>query len=395
MRSWSKTQKVPTLLFNWPAKSQILHNPHGQVLIIGPWNYPLQLLLAPLAGAIAAGNCVVLKPSELVPITGQLIKVLIHRYFPKEHITTILADAKGSEKLLEHDFDYIFFTGSRETGEKVYKAAASKMIPLTLELGGKNPCFVDKGINLDIAAQRIVWGKFFNAGQTCIAPDYLVVDKSIKSDLVERIKKILISFYGENPKISKDYGRIKVPAHFNYLVNILENSRILFGGDTISSEGYIAPTIIEVQSWNDQAMKREIFGPLLPVIEVEDIDESVETVSGRDNPLAVYVFSKNSKLTNKIISTIKCGSVCINGTFSQLISHSLPFGGAGKSGFGRYRGKYSFETFSNKISVMNRSIIIDIKAAYPPYKISLDILRRISRIFFSYFFLFYYVGLWG
>jgi aldehyde dehydrogenase (NAD+) len=366
LKSWAKPLKVRSPIFFPLSKSFVLYEPYGIVFIIAPWNYPFQLIITPLIGAIAAGNCAVLKPSELSPSTAQVIQDMIEEHFREDYISVIQGDAEVAQKLLEQRFDYIFYTGSGFVGKIVMRAAAEHLTPLTLELGGKNPCIVDNDIDLEKTARRITWGKLVNTGQTCVAPDYLLVHNEVKENLVGRIKENVFEFYGDDIKRSIDYGRIINERHFNRLSEYLEEGDIIFGGDTDPSELYIAPTLIENVPIDAKVMQEEIFGPILPIIEYSNITETIAFVNKRPKPLALYIFSNNRNIQRRVLKETSSGGACINDVVIHVTSLNLPFGGVGRSGFGRYHGKASFELFSNKRSVMKQTALFDLKTRFPP-----------------------------
>jgi len=380
IKTWSKPKKSSTIWQMLPASAKIYPEPLGIVLIIGAWNYPFQLVIAPLIGAIAAGNCAILKPSEIASHTSKLIAEIFNKYFEKSYLAVIEGGAETSKLLLTEKFDHIFFTGSVAVGKIVMEAAAKQLTPVTLELGGKSPCIVDTEIDIKVAARRITWGKFFNAGQTCLAPDYLLVDKKIKNNLLDEIKKCLQEFYGENPEKSSDYARIINQKQFDRLVNNLKdlkNGKIIIGGETISEERYIAPTLIGSVFWEDPVMQEEIFGPILPVIEFTDIAEVINIINSQPKPLALYLFSQNKNLQKQILQETSFGGGCINHTLIHYTAPSLPFGGVGNSGIGSYHGKAGFDTFSHYKSVVTKPFLLDVKLLYPPYKNKLPLLKRI------------------
>jgi len=377
LKSWIVPENVPTPLFHQPAKSIIYSEPLGQALIIAPWNYPFQLLISPLVAAIAAGNTVLLKPSEISVNTSAMIAKLIPQYFNEEYIAVVEGGVKETEELLDLKWDAIFYTGSTKVGKIIMSAAAKNLTPVTLELGGKSPCIVDKNINLKQTARKIIWGKFLNAGQTCIAPDYILVDKMIKDKLVNTLIEIIKEFYGENPQNSKDYARIINETHFNRLTSYLKDTEIVYGGNFDVSQKYISPTIILNPNLDSDLMNDEIFGPILPIIEYQSIDEAISFINKRPKPLALYVFSKNSKFNNEIIDKTSSGGVCVNDTLSHITTSSLPFGGVGDSGMGQYHAKAGFDNFSHKKSVLKKSQLIDYKLRYPPYLKLTPFLKKI------------------
>lgn len=377
LKNWTKPQKTAVPVEFFPYSAKIHPEPLGVVLIIGAWNYPFQLIIAPLIGAIAAGNCAIIKPSELAPQTSHLIAEIIAKYFDSRYLTVIEGGIETNQNLLAQKFDHIFFTGGTSVGKIVMAAAAKNLTPVTLELGGKSPCIVDTEINLEHTSKRIIWGKFINVGQTCIAPDYLLVNKQIKDKLLENFKKYLREFYGENPAQSSDYARIISQKHFERLVQLLQNGQIVIGGETNPEDCYIAPTVIEHVSLTDPVMAEEIFGPILPIIEYDDITEAIALINSRPKPLALYLFSQNKTLQQQVLQQTSSGGVCINDTVMQFGLPSLPFGGVGDSGIGRYHGKASFDTFSHYKSVLHNSFLLDINWRYAPYKGKLSLLKRL------------------
>jgi aldehyde dehydrogenase (NAD+) len=379
IHSWAKPKKaeVPLDFFSYSAK--IYPEPLGVVLVIGAWNYPFSLIISPLIGAIAAGNCSIINPSEMASQTSHLLAEIIGKYFEPEYIAVVEGGVDVSQKLLAQKFDHIFFTGGTAIGKIVMEAAAKHLTPVTLELGGKSPCIVDANINIEHTARRITWGKFLNAGQTCIAPDYLLVDKKIKQDLLNGLKKCIKEFYGDNPANSPDYARIISHKHCERLSNLLNDGEIVIGGETKLEERYIAPTIIDQVSLTDSIMQEEIFGPILPVIEYTDIAEAIALINSKPKPLALYLFTHNNDLQQRVLQETSSGGVCINDTMMHIAIPSLPFGGVGDSGTGNYHGKASFDTFSHYKSVMRNSFWLDLKWRYAPYKEKLSFLKRMMK----------------
>jgi aldehyde dehydrogenase (NAD+) len=375
IKSWVKPQKVPAPIDQFPAAAQIYPEPLGVVLIVGPWNYPFQLMISPLVGAIAAGNCAVLKPSEIAANTSRAVTDLIQKTFDPAYIAVVEGGVETSQQLLAEKFDRIFFTGGTKVGKIVMEAAAKNLTPVTLELGGKSPCIVEADINLEHAARRIVWGKFLNAGQTCIAPDYLLAHRSVKKDLLEGIKACIREFYGDDPAKSPDYGRIINARQFDRLAGLLGEGTVIAGGQTNRDELYIAPTVIDGASWDAPVMEDEIFGPILPVFEYTDLTEAIAKVNERPKPLALYLFSKDKQKQERVLRETSSGGVCINDTVMQVAVTELPFGGVGNSGIGSYHGKASFDTFSHYKSVLRKSFLLDLKWRYAPYQGKLDFLK--------------------
>ncbi|SHH44891.1 aldehyde dehydrogenase (NAD+) [Caloranaerobacter azorensis DSM 13643] len=379
LRYWTKPKRVKTPITQFISKSYIYSEPYGVTLIIAPWNYPFQLVMAPLIGSISAGNCSIIKPSEYSPNTSKIISKIISDNFEEEFIAVIEGGIEVNKALLEEKFDYIFFTGSVNVGKIVMEAASKHLTPITLELGGKSPCIVDEDADVELAAKRIVWGKFLNAGQTCVAPDYLYLHKNIKDDFIKNAIKFIKEFFGENPLKSEDYPRIVNIKHFNRLKNLLKDGDVLYGGDFNEEKLYIAPTIIDNITWEDSIMQEEIFGPILPILMFEKLDEVIKIVNIRPKPLALYYFSNNKEKQERVIREISFGGGCINDTIVHLATPYLPFGGVGNSGMGNYHGKASFDTFSHKKSVLKKSNLIDISLRYPPYKNKINLLKKILK----------------
>lgn len=379
LKSWAKPKKASVPLSALFAKAKVIYEPLGVVLIIGPWNYPFSLIIKPLIGAIAAGNCIIIKPSEVANHTSNLVAKLMSQYFDPDYIVTVEGGKEVTQELLAEKLDYIFFTGGTQIGKIIMQAAAQHLTPVTLELGGKSPCIVDSETHLDYTARRITWGKFLNTGQTCIAPDYLLVNSKIKDDLVAGIKQYIQEFYGDNPASSPDYGRIISPRHFERLSKLLNTGEIVAGGETDPSQCYIAPTVITGVSWEDEVMQEEIFGPILPILEYSNLEEAIAAINDRPKPLALYLFSTNKRTQEYVLKATSSGGVCLNDTIMHLSSHELPFGGVGDSGMGRYNGKASFDTFSNQKSVFNQSFLFDLKFKYPPYEGKLKLVNLILK----------------
>jgi acyl-CoA reductase-like NAD-dependent aldehyde dehydrogenase len=381
LKSWAKPKMVFPNLINFPSLDYIYKEPYGKVLIIAPWNYPFQLALSPLIGAIAAGNTAVLKPSEHTPHTAQIIKEIINQVFDKDQVDVQLGDATVSQHLLKQRWDYIFFTGSVSVGKIVAKAAAENLTPVTLELGGKNPCIVDASANLQLAARRIVWGKFTNAGQTCIAPDYLLVEKSVKNTFFDFLKIELFNAYGLNPEASPDYARLVNKTHFERMQRLLKDNLVLVGGDSNAADLYFAPTIINEPKRESELMQDEIFGPILPLISYETETDLEQIINSYEKPLALYVFSAKIKFAKHIIQKFSFGGGCINDTMVHFLNNKLPFGGVGNSGIGAYHGKGSFDTFSHKKAIVRKANWLDIPLRYAPYKEKVTLVKRIIEWF--------------
>ncbi|WP_019501767.1 aldehyde dehydrogenase [Pseudanabaena sp. PCC 6802] len=380
LKSWVRPQKVAASWTQLPATSYIYPEPLGVVLIIGPWNYPLQLTLSPLVNAIAAGNCAIVKPSEIAPHASQSIAAIISKHFHPGFISVVEGGIETSQSLLAEKFDRIFFTGSAAIGRLVLAAAAQHLTPVTLELGGKSPCLVDLDCDLKLAAKRITWGKFINAGQTCIAPDYLLIPHAIKSELLKHIGEAVREFYGDDPQTSPDYARIVNDKQFARLTTLIDDckatSEIIFGGTSDPAQRYIAPTVIDRVSPRSKIMADEIFGPLLPVLEYEDLDEAIALINSQPKPLAFYFFSNNRDNQERVLREISFGGGCINDTISHIIYPALPFGGVGNSGMGQYHGKAGFDTFSHYKSVIKKSRFFDLPLRYPPYKDKINLVKQ-------------------
>ncbi|WP_009633558.1 aldehyde dehydrogenase [Synechocystis sp. PCC 7509] len=376
IKSWTQPKKVKLSLEQFPGYGSIHAEPLGVVLIIGAWNYPLQLIISPLVGAIAAGNCVTLKPSENAPYTSHVLAKIIGQYFDESYLALVEGDKQISQQLLEEKWDRIFFTGSTAIGKIVMAAAAKNLTPVTLELGGKSPCIVDTDIDIEVTARRIVWGKFLNAGQTCIAPDYLLVNQAIKQELLVAIAKYIKEFFGDNPETSPDYARIIDDKQFTRLTNLLKGE-IVMGGETNAAERYIAPTVIDNVSLDDPVMQTEIFGAILPIIAYDNLASAIAIINNQPKPLAIYIFSRNKTLQQQVCNQTSSGGICINDTLMQFGVSTLPFGGVGDSGIGSYHGKASFDTFSHHKSILNKSFRLDFKLRYPPYQGKLALLKKI------------------
>ena len=379
LESWMEPQPVSTPLTLFPATSSVRPEPWGVTLIIAPWNYPFQLVMTPLVGALAAGNCALLKPSEWAPSTSALLAKMVPQYFPKELVSTVTGGAEAAEALVHQPFDYIFFTGGRGIGRKVAHAAAERLSPYTLELGGKSPAIVDEDVDLAVAARRITWGKFLNAGQTCIAPDYVLVPVRLEETFVDLVKENLRRFFGDEPKTSPDYARIINERHFDRLVSYLGEGHVAAGGDTDRAERYIAPTVLVGVPPEARVMEEEIFGPILPVLHYDRFDDAIEIVSRHPNPLALYLFTKNREREEKVLTEVPFGGGAVNDTLIQFSNPELPFGGRGTSGIGRYHGRYSFETFSHRKAIVEGRTWFDPPLRYPPYRGKLRWLKGLLR----------------
>lgn len=365
LHRFMKPQRVKTPLAHFPSSGKIYREPYGQVLIMAPWNYPFQLSMLPLAGAIASGNCAVIKPSDYASATAAVIKTVIEEIFPEEYVYTVQGGREVNQELLDMPFDYIFFTGGVETGRYVMEKAAKHLTPITLELGGKSPCIVDETADISISARRIAWGKFLNAGQTCVAPDYLLIHESVKDDLIEKLKKSIEAFYGKTPHKNEVYPKIINEKHFDRLKRLMKSEDIIWGGEINSETMQIAPTLIDAV-WDSEIMADEIFGPLLPVITFRNITEAAEEIRKRPKPLALYIFTSSKERQAYVVKNISYGGGCINDTVVHLASCSMPFGGVGASGMGNYHGNESFITFSHSKSVLEKKRWPDLPVRYPP-----------------------------
>jgi len=355
LAEWAAPKEVETPSTHAGAKSYIYQDPYGLALVIAPWNYPFQLAVSPVVGAIAAGNCVVLKPSELTPHTSSLLAKMFNENFPEEYLTVVEGEVETSTALLKENFDYIFFTGSTMVGKIVAEAAAKHLTPVTLELGGKSPTIVHEDANIEEAAKRIARGKFANAGQTCVAPDYILVQRNVKDELLANLKQVVTNTYGEDVSQNLDFPHVVSEKHFDRLNSFLTNGDIVFGGKTDRSRLFIEPTVLDNISWEDNVMQDEIFGPILPVIVYDEISEVIEAIVKRPKPLALYLFSEDEAVQDHILNSVSFGGGSINDTINHMTSHYLPFGGVGDSGMGAYHGKASFDTFSHAKSILKRS----------------------------------------
>ena len=375
LKKWMKPKRVSTPLTNFPASSFLYHEPLGKVLIISPWNYPFQLTLAPLIGALSSGNRVVLKPSEISEHTALVLEKLINTTFEPDVAKVFTGGTDVAKSLLKLPFDHIFFTGSPRVGKIVMQEAAKNMTPVTLELGGKSPCIVDEHTDLSLAARRIVWGKLLNAGQTCIAPDYLMVHKSVKEPFLLLLKKAIVRAYGDDPFQSADFPRIISIANMERLKALIANTSVYYGGNYRMADRYFAPTILDNVTFDMPVMQQEIFGPIFPVLAFDNYRQMIETINNRPKPLALYLFTKNKKLQKEMIGQVPAGGVCINDTVMHIASSKLPFGGVGNSGTGKYHGRYSFETFSNAKAVVKKANWLDVPVRYAPFGNKLKIIK--------------------
>ncbi|MEY8348377.1 aldehyde dehydrogenase [Bacillus cereus] len=379
LSAWSKPKRVRTALTHFGSKGKVVPEPYGVTLVMAPWNYPFQLAIAPLVGAIAAGNTVVLKPSELTPNVSRILADMLRELFPAELVAVIEGGIDESTALLQEPFDYIFFTGSVGVGKIVMEAASKSLTPLTLELGGKSPCIVHSDAKLEIAARRIVWGKFLNAGQTCVAPDYIYVHTSIKEQFIEALRTEIKNQYGEKPLQNENYVRIVSKRHFERLCSFLQDGKVEIGGKYNEETLHIEPSVVTNITWQDSIMADEIFGPILPIMEYERIDDIVEMIQRQPKSLALYVFSESKEIQKQITSNISYGGGCINDVVYHLATPYLPFGGVGSSGLGSYHGKQSFRTFSHHKSILSQSTVFDMKIRYSSTKSALKFIRKLLK----------------
>jgi aldehyde dehydrogenase (NAD+) len=368
LKKWAKPRKVKSTIAQVGSKSYIYPEPYGVALIIAPWNYPFQLAIAPLIGAIAAGNCAILKPSELTPRTSALLSKLISEHFPEEYIAVVEGGVETSTALLNEKVDYIFFTGSVPVGKIIMEAASKNLTPVTLELGGKSPCIVHEDANIKLAAKRIAWGKYMNAGQTCVAPDYIYAHSSIKEQFLKELKHSIQELYSGDPIAAGNFTKIVSEKHFNRLTKFLSNGTAVQGGRHDLSTLTIEPTVLINITWEDEVMEDEIFGPILPVLEYEDLSNMISEINARPKPLALYIFSESDAIQNEILNHISFGGGCINDTVYHLSSPYLPFGGVGESGIGAYHGKGSFDVFSHEKSILKQTTKFDLPFRYPTTK---------------------------
>ncbi|MDQ0268290.1 aldehyde dehydrogenase [Cytobacillus purgationiresistens] len=375
INKWAKPRRVKSSVPTLGSKSFIYPEPYGVSLIIAPWNYPFQLAIAPLIGSMAAGNTAIMKPSELTPNTSELIAKLIKSYFSEEYISVVEGGVETSEALLAEKWDHIFFTGSVPVGRKIMQAAADKLTPVTLELGGKSPAIIHEDAHLTHAAKRLVWGKFLNAGQTCVAPDYAYIHSSVKEKFIKEAKKAIEDLFTSDPIASGNFTKIVSEKHFNRLISFLDNGDLAFGGTIDVEKLMIEPTILHEVTWNDPIMEDEIFGPILPIMEYKDLDEIIFKINERPKPLALYLFTESEKVQKEVLTHISFGGGCINDTVLHLSSPHLPFGGVGESGMGAYHGKGSFDVFSHEKSMLKQSTKFDLPFRYP----SQNALKTIKR----------------
>ncbi|MGN7477130.1 aldehyde dehydrogenase [Solibacillus silvestris] len=381
INSWMEPQLVKTPLHFQPAKSYIVREPYGVTLIIGPFNYPFQLIMEPLIGAIIGGNTAIVKPSESALHTAQIVKKIVEETFPTNYVRVVEGEKEEVTALIHAPFDYIFFTGSVAVGKVIAKAAAERLTPIALELGGKSPAIIDQTANLDVAAKRIAWGKFNNTGQTCVAPDYVLVHTAVAKKFTRLLKKTIREFFGDDPQQSPDYGRIINARQFDRLQNILDKERdtVTFGGRTEREDLYMEPTILEHITWDHPSMEDELFGPILPIMTYEQLPRAIHEIRQLPKPLSAYLFSENEKAVSYFLQELPFGGGCINDVITHVGNSHLPFGGVGPSGVKAYHGKASFENFTHPKSIMQRSNKLANSLLYPPYKQKVKLVRTIMK----------------
>lgn len=365
--SYAKTKRPPTPITHFPSRSRIYHDPYGVVLIVSPWNYPFHLSIMPLIGAIAGGDCAVLKTSASAPASSAIIKEIISSTFPEKYIAVVEGKEEGSYDLPDEKFDLIFFTGSVNVGRQVMERASKNLTPVVLELGGKSPCIVDETADLSLTAKRIIWGKSINSGQTCVAPDYVLVHSSVKEELIREMKKVIPSLLGEDMLENKDMPCIINQHHFDRLTKLIEDADVIYGGKNKSEERKIEMTILDKVTWDCPVMKEEIFGPILPILTYDDREEMLNFMARQEKPLALYLFTQSKEMERLVNRRLSYGGGCINDTIMHVASSNLPFGGVGSSGMGSYHGKTSFETFTHSKGVVKKAKRFDLPLRYPPY----------------------------
>lgn len=381
LEKWSKPKKVRASIMNPFSDNRIYNQPYGVCLILSPWNYPFQLALMPLIGSIAAGNTSILKLSEISPFTSGIVREIIEEIFDEEYVAVFSGEADEAINLIESDIDFIFYTGNPKIGASVAESAGRRLIPCILELGGKSPCIIDRDADLDNAAKKIVWGKFMNAGQTCVAPDYIIADRLVFLELRDKLIHYIKEFYGENPIESADYPKIINKKNFDRILNLIEGKRLIFGGKYDEESLKIEPTILEVFNNEEKIMKEEIFGPIVPIIVYKNKSEIFEIIDKNKNPLALYLFTNDNSFEKEIIEKVSFGGGCVNDTIIHCTSEGLPFGGIGRSGLGNYHGKASFDAFSHKKSVVKSKKFADISMKYPPFnEKKLKLIKKVFNI---------------
>jgi len=378
-KKWSAVKRVPTPILLSLASSYRKPEPYGIVLIVCPWNYPIALTLIPLIGAISAGNTVIIKPSELAPESSRVITRIISESFSSDFIASVEGGVDTGVDLMEHRFDYIFFTGGTRVGQIYYESAAKNLTPVTLELGGKSPCIVDQETNIHKAAKRIIFGKYLNCGQSCTAPDYILVHRSIKEKFIAALIENIEAMYSKSPAKNSDYPRIINNHHFDRVLSLIDKENIIFGGQYDKKKLFIAPTLLELKSLDDDIMNEEIFGPLLPIFGYENFRQVEDIITSKEKPLALYIFSNNKKLSNYVLNNFSFGGACVNDTMTHYANPNLPFGGVGQSGIGNYHGKFSFDTFSHYKSIFKKSMFIDFSALvrFAPWKEKFNFIKKI------------------
>jgi NAD-dependent aldehyde dehydrogenases len=379
VRKWSRPKRAKTPIIHFLSSSYITTEPYGVTLIMSPWNYPFQLAMSPVVGAMAAGNCVFVKPSEYSFNTAEIIEKIVTEIFTEEYITVVRGGREANKTLLDERFDYIFFTGGATVGQIVMKSAAEHLTPVTLELGGKSPCIVDETANIKLAAKRIIWGKLLNGGQTCVAPDYLCVHKSVKAELVHEMIKYIKVFYGDKPEQNADYPKAINQKHFERVRGLLGSGKVVTGGRVNEATRQIAPTIMDEVSWDSAVMQEEIFGPILPIMEFDKLTDITEMLKRHPKPLALYLFTNSRQNEKHVVSTTSYGGGCINDVVIHVASHYIPFGGVGNSGMGHYHGKNSYETFTHPKGIIKKSNLVDVYLRYPPFKEHLKLLKKLMK----------------
>ena len=379
VRSWARPKRAKTPIVHFLSSSYIASEPYGVVLVMSPWNYPFQLAMSPVVGAMAAGNTVFVKPSEYSFNTSEIIEKIVKEIFDEEYMTVVRGGREANKTLLDEKFDYIFFTGGPTVGRVVMSAAATHLTPVTLELGGKSPCIVDKSAHVRLAAKRIVWGKFLNGGQTCVAPDYLLVHKSVKDELVREMINYIKVFYGDKPEENQDYPKAINQKHFERVKGLMSSGNILAGGRVNEETRQIAPTIMDGVTWEAPVMKEEIFGPLLPIMEFDEIEDVAKMLKDRPKPLALYLFTTSKPVERYVVKNISYGGGCINDVVIHVANHNVPFGGVGESGLGNYHGANSYATFARQKGIVKKSNLLDVYLRYPPFKDHLKLLKKLMK----------------
>ncbi len=379
LKKWAKDELVKSPIHQVPSKAFVRYEPYGTVAIIAPFNYPFQLLMEPVIGAIAAGNTVIAKPSEYTPETSTMIQLIMKECFTEDYVAVVRGGRELTTELIHAPVDYIFFTGSVPVGKIVMKAAAERLTPITLELGGKSPTIVHKDATIEIAAKRIAWGKYMNTGQTCIAPDYVYVHEDVKDAFLGELEKTIQEFYGEDPLQSEDYGKIINERHYDRLIELLDQEKIVIGGEIDKDTLYIAPTVLENVTWDDPVMADEIFGPILPVLTYTDLNETLKVINDKPKPLALYLFSESDIIQSIVMEKVSFGGGCINDTLMHVANPNMPFGGVGASGMGYYHGRESFVTFSHRKAIHKKSTRVETGLAFPPYKNKIALLRKLIK----------------